>query len=351
VFGESAGAGSIVHHLTQFGGKQDPLFKKAMIQSPAFNDATWDRRASQRTFQALEIAAGCAGKGIECLRSKSMKEFSEASKQVMEGAPEATFAFGPSPDGGFVRQLPQLELVTGNFAKQVDTLVVSHVTKESNMFLSNGNKNNRAFKAFVDWSYGNNTKVTDSVLQHMPLEKYNSSQFDRMAAFVQWSTFMCSTRFLTEAYKGKTYNVEFAGNHGQDIGANFFEPGLLSTLKGTGATSSAYQKYLISVARSGNPNTFKEASAIEWPKATLGPEIGNVLAVDNGFKLVNDKYNTEADCGLFKNIYALITKEAGKSAAKPYRVRESVKLTIVTYIEIGFAPPGVSLQSSLSKST
>ena len=35
-WGESAGASSILHHLVLDGGKLDPLFTKAMIQSPAF---------------------------------------------------------------------------------------------------------------------------------------------------------------------------------------------------------------------------------------------------------------------------------------------------------------------------
>ena len=36
-WGESVGAGFIFHQLTAFGGTQDPLFSKAMLQSPAFN--------------------------------------------------------------------------------------------------------------------------------------------------------------------------------------------------------------------------------------------------------------------------------------------------------------------------
>jgi len=233
--------------------------------------------------------------------------------KVVDGAPEATFAFGPSADGNFARQLPQLELATGNFFKEVEVLVVSHTTKEAHMFLSKTNKNNKAFKTFVDWSYGNNTRVTDAVLQHVPISKFDNSQFDRMAAFVQWTTFVCSTRFMTEAYSGKTYNVQFAGNHGMDIAADFYEPGFFSNILGGVPTNAAFQKYLISVARSGNPNMFKDASAPEWPKATLGPEIGNVLSVDNGFKLINDQLNKEEDCGLFKNVYAAITKEAGET--------------------------------------
>ena len=35
-WGESAGAGSLLHHLVAYGGTQDPLFSKVILQSPAF---------------------------------------------------------------------------------------------------------------------------------------------------------------------------------------------------------------------------------------------------------------------------------------------------------------------------
>jgi len=34
--GESAGAGSIMHHLTANGGTGSPVFKRAILSSPAF---------------------------------------------------------------------------------------------------------------------------------------------------------------------------------------------------------------------------------------------------------------------------------------------------------------------------
>jgi carboxylesterase type B len=36
VMGESAGGGSIMHHITANGGKSAPAFKRAILQSPAF---------------------------------------------------------------------------------------------------------------------------------------------------------------------------------------------------------------------------------------------------------------------------------------------------------------------------
>ena len=46
-WGPSAGATSILHHLTAFGGTQDPLFSKAILKSPAYWPS-FDRRGGLR---------------------------------------------------------------------------------------------------------------------------------------------------------------------------------------------------------------------------------------------------------------------------------------------------------------
>jgi carboxylesterase type B len=43
--GESAGAGSVLHHLVADGGKMSPLFNKAILQSPAYG-IIWDRASA-----------------------------------------------------------------------------------------------------------------------------------------------------------------------------------------------------------------------------------------------------------------------------------------------------------------
>jgi len=62
--GESAGAGSIMAQLIAFGGKQDPLFRKAIVQSPAFLSALDRDGVLETTFMAFEWEAGCAGKRL-----------------------------------------------------------------------------------------------------------------------------------------------------------------------------------------------------------------------------------------------------------------------------------------------
>ena len=112
-WGESAGAGSIMHHLTAFGGTQDPLFSRAVLQSPAFQ-TKFDRKGDlEATFQNFTALAGCAGQDLACLRAASADALDNANIKLNEDGPMGTFAVGPSADGSWVRQLAAVELAQG----------------------------------------------------------------------------------------------------------------------------------------------------------------------------------------------------------------------------------------------
>lgn len=91
-WGESAGGGSILHQLTAFGGKQDPLFHKAVIMSPAYFPI-WDRKTkTENNYKDFEKYAGCEGKGLACLRQKSTKEIDAAGTKKSDTTIPGTFA-------------------------------------------------------------------------------------------------------------------------------------------------------------------------------------------------------------------------------------------------------------------
>lgn len=112
-WGESAGAGSILHHLSAFGGVQDPLFSRAVLQSAAYRLLS-DRNGSlEQTFRAFATSAGCDKQGITCLRAASAKALKDANLALAGGL---NTPLGPSADGKFVRQLAPLEFATGTWA-------------------------------------------------------------------------------------------------------------------------------------------------------------------------------------------------------------------------------------------
>ena len=107
-WGESSGAGSIIQHLTAFGGTQDPLFSRAVLFSPGL-PPSFDRKGNlEQTFQNFATRAGCVEKSLACLRAASSEALKTASDQ-------GNYAVFPSADGKYVRQAATLELASGKY--------------------------------------------------------------------------------------------------------------------------------------------------------------------------------------------------------------------------------------------
>jgi carboxylesterase type B len=342
--GESAGAGSLLAHLTQFGGQKDTLFRRAILQSAAFAPNTWDRRgANEEVFQLALKHTGCTAKGIQCLRAADSKTLKTVMDKMVEEAFPGTFGFGLSVDGGFVRQLPQLELVSGHFAKNVESVIVSHTSDEADMFTSRGPHNDTSFRAYIDWTFANSSIITDASLKYFPLERFSNAR-DRLKEYSRLSTFTCSSRFIAQAYQRDSYAAQYAGLHGLDITADFYDastlPGMLTATSKASIMNKIYQKYLISYIRTGNPNTFKEPTAPDWPKVKVGPEVGNTLEVDatKPFHLINDVQNLKSGCDFVLDMFAEATNNQGQFLAPEFNK---------SYKRLGYAPPGGVVQSRL----
>jgi carboxylesterase type B len=315
--GESAGGSSIMHHLTAYGGTQDPLFKKAIIQSPAFYPAVWDRKGvNEKSFKVFAAAAGCQNQGLDCLRSKSTAIVNKAQQKVVTDLPDGSFGFGPSPDGTFVRQLPQLELLTGNYFKRIDSLIVSHMTREADNFVSKDPKRatDAAFMSMVNEHFNNNTEVSSALQRQLPLANFQTPR-ERMIRYAQDAVFVCNTRFLTQAYPNRTYNFVMDGVHGKDVFANFYSRGgvgdrvLADTIGSPQAVK--FQRYITSMIRTGNPNTYKSEGAPEWPKAVMGPEIDNTLQIKKNFAFFKDPANSASECDIWADLFATVTNDGG----------------------------------------
>jgi carboxylesterase type B len=342
-WGESAGGGSIMHHLVGEGGKLDPLFNKAVLQSPAYNPI-YDRKGTvEDAYKKFEKYAGCAGKGLDCLRKKSTSTLTSANnKQANEIVQGTIYAFGPVPDGTLIRQLPQLELAQGNFWKGIDSLIVSHVRDEALIFVDQNIKTNQQWADFlrkIEPEFEGREKFLDELAHlyppingtktgivsdaSMPKSPYKT-EFQRTKAFVQDAAFTCLTRSVASAYENKTYLAQYSvtpGFHATDLAATFNNDGnfllmneLKLPLKFLDAASKSWQSYLTSHAITGNPNTrrIKTGShpTIQWPLPKLGgEEVTNVLdAGDKKFSLIKDTTNLKSHCDFFVDLETKITK-------------------------------------------
>ncbi len=122
VMGESAGASSIMHHLTAKGGRVSLPFQKSIMQSPAFFPQ-YDPVALDLQYHRFVESAGCPWEGaFECLRKRSPRVLQQANQRETARAEWGKFTFGPAVDGMYIRDLPGREFLHGNFVKNITIL-------------------------------------------------------------------------------------------------------------------------------------------------------------------------------------------------------------------------------------
>jgi len=160
-----------------------------------------------------------------------------------------------------------------------------------------------------------------------------SSEHDRLGGFIGESSFQCNIRHLTDAYVGEaaTYNLLYAvtpGLHATDLLPLFYDISLdlplfgntepFPLIPGFGSFAQAYQAYMVSHARSGDPNKFKKPllnlpPGIRWPEVdNQGEVMGGVLrAGDLGFSVTDDEQTGRARCGFWRDVMAAVTAAGG----------------------------------------
>ncbi|KAL8717750.1 MAG: hypothetical protein Q9225_005036 [Loekoesia sp. 1 TL-2023] len=330
-WGESAGAGSILHQLVAFGGTQDPLFSRAVLQSPAFQ-LMFDRKGLlEQTFNNFTALAGCAGQGVACLRAASAETLDKANTALNKRVTPGTFAVGPSTDGNLIRQLAVLEFASGHYTKIPTSFIFSHVSDEADLFVPPNIQTDPQFTAFIDSAfppYSKSGGVNSAIEARYPLKNYTITRA-RLKAVLQDGNFVCNVRYLSDAYAGKNHNLQYSVTpalHATDLLPTFYNLNLdLSALPvpfplipGFGSFAQAYQSYLVSLARSGDPNTYRKTvgvpPAITWPKpgGTGGDAFSGVLdAGDLGFSLITDGQTARSRCDFWVQVAAAVTSLGG----------------------------------------
>ncbi|GAB1315730.1 Esterase and lipase [Madurella fahalii] len=342
--GESAGAGSIMHHLVAEGGRLDPLFSRAILQSPAFQPI-WDRAgAVEDTFQKFAALAGCKGKGLDCLRAADPSTLVRANSALSQVQIPGSFAVGPTPDGKYIRQMPVLELSSGNYWK-IESLVLSHVADEASLFVDGSIQTDSQFSDFLASVFPNYTLragVNDKIEEYYPpvsgtrKPKY-TTQTARVTDFMRDSSFTCNVRYITEAVgDSRVWSMQysvFPGWHATDLMPTFFSSAFTSdtflddlamffvpVLGGLVAgISAAMQSYFASYITTGDPNTNRKLwnlpPAVRWdhPSST-GEQIAGVLDVGGwGFGSVSDDKNPKSSCDFWRALAAAVTALGGYS--------------------------------------
>jgi carboxylesterase type B len=299
--------------LIAYGGKQDPLFKRAIIMSPAFQPMG-DRRLKEGTLEQsfLNVTewAGCKGQGVACLRKQTTETLDIVNRRLQDVAPQGTFSVGPSADGRWIRQYAETELLEKN-VYPVESIIVSNTAHEGYIFVDGHIRDSQAFDNFLVSLFGDvaeKLNIKERVKRYYPTPdpknpsaKYRN-EVTRMLDFIQDAAFACNTRFLAQAYPEKAWSyiwTPLGGWHGTDMVGMYLRAGFkfgnntIPLTPGLGAFARTFQSYLASYTATGDPNTLsiKTSSpatvpAVSWTKIPaeklLTQDLGGVLVAGNG---------------------------------------------------------------------
>ncbi|KAF7291782.1 Carboxylic ester hydrolase [Mycena chlorophos] len=122
IWGQSAGAASIMYHLIAEGGKDRGLFHQAMADSPpALYLPEVTDTYSENLFTQFATLAGCdSGNSSEimtCLRAASTKKIATAGSDVLNNLTSALYPIAPILDGTFLTERPIAAFESGRFIK------------------------------------------------------------------------------------------------------------------------------------------------------------------------------------------------------------------------------------------
>jgi carboxylesterase type B len=119
VLGESAGAGSIMHQITAFGGQQEALFQRAIVQSPALRSVVSNVQQEGYYQNFLRLANASS---FEELQNLPYERVQTANVLQVQNSSYGTFTYGPVVDGIIAPQLPAQLLAKGQFHKNISVI-------------------------------------------------------------------------------------------------------------------------------------------------------------------------------------------------------------------------------------
>ncbi|KAJ5638973.1 uncharacterized protein N7484_006835 [Penicillium longicatenatum] len=269
LIGDSAGAGSIMHQITAYGGKGGPSrFQQAILQSPAWvpmPDTKQPEQTLQNFLQLLNVSTL-----DEARQLPSETLIAANAYQIATQSKWGDFTYTPVVDGTFVPALPGQLLMEGKFDHNL-TVMSGHNTDEGLEFTPPASILSSALPKMLKVYYPFITQdVIDYVTQVLYPPIYNgtygyTSPTERYVFLISESIFECNTEYLNWAYENNTFAYEFSvppSLHGQDTLYTFYNPGRSGIDGGISglqvqnvSVAFAMQDYFTSFAQFGAPRS------------------------------------------------------------------------------------------------
>ncbi|KAL1966185.1 hypothetical protein VTN77DRAFT_4737 [Rasamsonia byssochlamydoides] len=261
VMGESAGAGSILHQITAYGGQKGLApFQRAILQSPGFFPVPYRDQQDDVLQDFLQLLGVNTIEDARKLPSEKL--ISANAYQVGTQSTYGTFVYGPVVDERFVPSLPGDLLWGGGFDRNVEVMV-GHNADEGLTFTS---PNTTTESGILDSLQTVFPDMMSSVVRYILNDLYPpvfngiygyTDLVGRASLIISDFAFQCNTDYLNRAFNNRTYSYMFSippALHAQDMPYTFFNGGPAPSVKNT-TVALVMQDYITSFVESGTPRS------------------------------------------------------------------------------------------------
>lgn len=229
--GESAGANSILFHISSFGGRNGPLpFQRAIIQSPAWrptSDAVFYEQLLGKVLTVGNLTS------LDAARELSGAQLQTVNQAIVGSAAYAAFDFGTNIDGGYIPASPGVLYATGQYDKSIK-MIVGHNSNEGLLF-TDASVNDQA--AFVNNIQNFAPRASPEQVQTIATVLYPEdfsgargykTQTERLAIAMREGVVESFSFALKTALgqNNQTFSYvfgQFPGIHAQDLSYTFFD--------------------------------------------------------------------------------------------------------------------------------
>lgn len=257
---ESAGGGSIIHHITGYGGWEPVPFQRALIMSGGWVPVISDEQEVNATDVFLDkLNVATIGEAQGATSDKVIL----ANTLAVGAAPWTTFGYGPVVDGNYVPNHPSILLSNSDYNQDL-AIMTGHVQNESPSFTPPFVRTNTQFRDFLYELFP--TAEEDSI-DYMLDTLYPDPGINRTLEAVADIGFTCNVHYLRNAFPDASYSYKWnipPALHASDEAYLFYNgpdpgdagSGTRNTPLGPVVVSQAVtlQAYVANFVKSGDPN-------------------------------------------------------------------------------------------------
>ncbi|KAG1740350.1 Alpha/Beta hydrolase protein [Suillus lakei] len=222
IWGQSAGAGSVIQHVVAHGGNTQPPLFRAVITSSTFlpSQYNYNDRIPKMLYNMVVNGTNCGSSSdtLSCVRAADVNTLQTLNYNINLDAFYGMLTFIPVVDGSFIVERPTITLSKGRLNGNYLLAVVN--THEGNILVDQSTTLDVADYIGAVYPNFGPAQITGAATMY----QNKGSNVDQANLMISDSIFVCPTYYMLEAFGKRAWKGEFAippGLHGIDVGEYF----------------------------------------------------------------------------------------------------------------------------------